>query len=92
MPIYEYECKSCSLIFELNRRFDQNGGANCPRCQSDARRLFSPVPIVFKGTGFYVTDKVEREKQLHTRRNGDRPKSVNKNAEPTHKDKDGAVT
>jgi len=56
MPIYEYECERCSLRFELKRRFGENGGACCPRCQGKARRLFLPVPIIFKGSGFYVTD------------------------------------
>lgn len=56
MPIYEYECEKCLLRFELRRRFDEDGEAACPRCRGDSRRLFSPVPVVFKGTGFYVTD------------------------------------
>ena len=56
MPVYEYECGRCSLRFELKRRFSEDGGAHCPRCQGEVRRLFSPVPIIFKGSGFYVTD------------------------------------
>lgn len=56
MPIYEYECGRCRLRFELKRPFGQNGSMPCPRCQGDTRRLFSPVPIIFKGSGFYVTD------------------------------------
>jgi len=56
MPIYEYECERCQLRFELKRRFSEDGKASCPRCQGEARRLFSPVPIIFKGSGFYVTD------------------------------------
>jgi len=56
MPIYEYECERCSFRFELKKRFSDDGSASCPRCQGEARRLFSPVPIIFKGAGFYVTD------------------------------------
>ena len=56
MPIYEYECEKCSLRFELKRHFGEDGGSSCPRCASEARRLFSAVPIIFKGSGFYVTD------------------------------------
>jgi putative FmdB family regulatory protein len=56
MPTYEYECEKCSLRFELKRRFSDNGSGFCPRCGSEARRIFSPVPIIFKGPGFYVTD------------------------------------
>jgi putative FmdB family regulatory protein len=57
MPIYEYQCRSCSLKFEVHRRFEEHSGASCPKCHSEARRVISPVPIVFKGSGFYVTDK-----------------------------------
>jgi putative FmdB family regulatory protein len=56
MPIYEYECKRCLHRFEVRKGFNDNGGTPCPQCQGDARRLFSPVPIIFKGSGFYVTD------------------------------------
>ena len=56
MPIYEYECEKCLLRFELKRHFGEDGGSPCPQCGNEARRLFSPVPIVFKGSGFYVTD------------------------------------
>jgi putative FmdB family regulatory protein len=56
MPIYEYECERCCSRFELKRRFGDDDGGVCPRCGSPARRLFSPAPIIFKGSGFYVTD------------------------------------
>jgi len=56
MPIYEYECEKCLLRFELKRHFGEDGSIPCPQCGNECRRLFSPVPIVFKGSGFYVTD------------------------------------
>ena len=56
MPIYEYECSKCSLRFELKRQFTEDGSGFCPGCGSEARRVFSPVPVIFKGPGFYVTD------------------------------------
>ena len=56
MPIYEYECQNCCLRFEVKRHFSEDGGTPCPQCQGDTRRIFSPVPIIFKGPGFYVTD------------------------------------
>ncbi len=61
MPIYEYECEKCSLRFELRRRFSDKESGFRPKCGSEARRVFSPVPIIFKGPGFYVTDN--RRKQ-----------------------------
>ncbi len=56
MPLYEYECEKCSHRFEVRRSFSQGSSATCPRCHCAANRVFVPVPIVFKGSGFYVTD------------------------------------
>ena len=57
MPIYEYECKKCACRFELKRRFDEGAGSPCcPQCQGKVRRIFSPSLILFKGSGFYITD------------------------------------
>jgi putative FmdB family regulatory protein len=56
MPIYEYMCPKCNLRFELRQSFSAESVASCPKCQNGARRLFAPVPIIFKGPGFYTTD------------------------------------
>ncbi len=57
MPIYEYECDKCAYRFELKRRFDEDAGNPCcPQCQGKVRQLFFPSVILFKGSGFYVTD------------------------------------
>jgi putative FmdB family regulatory protein len=56
MPRYDYECNSCADIFEVKQGFDDEPVAECPKCKSTARRIFTPVPIIFKGSGFYVTD------------------------------------
>ncbi len=60
MPIYEYRCSVCSCDFELRRRFGDDSGASCPKCNGHGQRVFSPVPIIFKGSGFYVTDSRAR--------------------------------
>ena len=56
MPVYEYLCSSCNHEFELRQSFNDKCEVTCPRCQNNVKRLFSPVPIIFKGSGFYVTD------------------------------------
>jgi putative FmdB family regulatory protein len=56
MPTYDFECVKCHHRFEEKRSFSDNGNADCPRCHCQARRLFTPAPIIFKGSGFYVTD------------------------------------
>ena len=60
MPIYQYLCPKCNLRFELKQSFTDESIITCPRCQNGARRLFSPVPIIFKGSGFYVTDNTTK--------------------------------
>ena len=56
MPIYEYECTKCSHRFEKKQSFHDEPKAECPECKESARRIFQPAPIIFKGSGFYVTD------------------------------------
>ena len=56
MPIYEYECDRCSFQFELRQDFNENTPVSCPQCGGNTQRIFSPVPIIFKGSGFYSTD------------------------------------
>ncbi|HUT67442.1 MAG TPA: FmdB family zinc ribbon protein [Dehalococcoidales bacterium] len=56
MPIYEYECGKCSHRFDVKQGFHDKPEAECPQCREIARRVFHPTPIIFKGSGFYVTD------------------------------------
>jgi putative FmdB family regulatory protein len=56
MPIYEYECSRCHHRFEVKQGFKDRPQAKCPQCNETARRVFHPTPIIFKGSGFYVTD------------------------------------
>jgi putative FmdB family regulatory protein len=56
VPIYEYECGDCCFRFERKQRFDEEPVAMCPKCEGKARRVLHSVPIIFKGSGFYITD------------------------------------
>ena len=56
MPIYEYECSACNFQFERKQRFDEEPVAVCPQCQGKCHRVIHSVPVIFKGSGFYVTD------------------------------------
>ncbi len=56
MPIYQYICSKCNSNFELRQGFNDENVAPCPKCKSESKRRFMPVPIIFKGSGFYVTD------------------------------------
>ena len=56
MPIYDYECKKCHHRFELKKGFNEDSAAKCPECKGKAERIITSVPVIFKGSGFYVTD------------------------------------
>ena len=56
MPTYEYECSVCHFHFERKQRFNEEPVAMCPKCQGKARRVIHSVPVIFKGSGFYITD------------------------------------
>ena len=56
MPIYEYACTACGERLEAKQSFDDPPLEECPVCGGKLRKLYSPVGIVFKGSGFYSTD------------------------------------
>jgi putative FmdB family regulatory protein len=58
MPTYEYECKKCGYVFEVFQNMSDAPLKSCPQCGKDVRRLINGgTGVIFKGSGFYVTDK-----------------------------------
>jgi putative FmdB family regulatory protein len=57
MPIYTYRCESCGVQFERQQKFSDQPLTWCPECSKKSlRKVYTPVGIVFKGSGFYATD------------------------------------
>ena len=56
MPLYDYKCAQCGRVSEVRHGFTDSWNAPCPSCGGSLARVFNPAPIVFKGSGFYVTD------------------------------------
>ncbi len=56
MPIYEYECEICHHQFEIQQKFSDPLIEKCIQCGNGVRKLISAPGIMFKGTGWYVTD------------------------------------
>ena len=56
MPLYDYKCTACGNQYETREGFDAPSRQPCPQCGGEAKRLLHPPPIVFKGSGFYITD------------------------------------
>jgi len=87
VPIYEYECESCHNRFELMQKFSDKPLKKCVKCGGPVYKLLSAPALLFKGTGWYVTDYAspERKKAQKADRdnggNGDNG-DKNKKAEP----------
>src|SRR3954451_9489090 len=71
MPTYQYACTSCGERLEVVQKFSDDPLTVCPVCSGALRKVFSPVGVVFKGSGFYKTDSRS---------------SARKNADPEKKD------
>ena len=76
MPTYQYACTDCGDRSEVVQRFTDDSLTLCTACGGKLRKVFSPVGIVFKGTGFYRTDS----------RNGSSPVGAGKDGAGAAKD------
>ena len=56
MPLYEYACRGCAAHVEVKQSFTDAPLTICDACGGELRRVLQPVGIVFKGSGWYVTD------------------------------------
>jgi putative FmdB family regulatory protein len=62
VPIYEYQCESCQDKFEIKQSMKDDSLTVCPRCGKRVQRLISSPAIMFKGSGWYVTDYSDKMK------------------------------
>ena len=56
MPIYEYRCDDCDVVFEALQRLSDEPLDVCRHCGGSARKIISSPAIHFVGSGWYVTD------------------------------------
>lgn len=56
MPTYSYHCDTCGHDFDAVQRFADEPLKECPQCGAAIRRVIQPVGVVFKGSGWYITD------------------------------------
>lgn len=60
MPAYDFRCTSCRHTFEVTRRAGETEAPVCPECGAPTKRVFTPVGVHFKGSGFHNTDYKSR--------------------------------
>jgi len=56
MPIYEYACRDCGHRFDIRQSWSDDALTVCPECTGAIRRVLHPAGVVFKGSGWYITD------------------------------------
>jgi putative FmdB family regulatory protein len=74
MPIYEYRCENGHL-FEVMQKITDDPVTACETCEAPVQRVFHPIAVHFKGSGFYNTDygtaKRKRESEKSASEGGD---------------------
>jgi putative FmdB family regulatory protein len=75
MPTYEYACTECGEQLEVVQSFTDDALTVCPACKGKLRKVFSPVGVVFKGSGFYKTDSRAKSNGAKVGANGESAKS-----------------
>ena len=61
MPVYVYHCDECGFQFEQQQKFSDNPLKECPNCSKQSlHKVYTPVGIIYKGSGFYSTDHRSR--------------------------------
>jgi putative FmdB family regulatory protein len=91
MPTYEYACTECGDRTEVVQSFADAPPTTCTVCGGPLRKVFSPVGIVFKGSGFYRTDS--RGKPSKADGGGDKAKKpADTSSGSTSKSSDGGTS
>lgn len=73
MPIYEYLCQHCSHRFEVKQSIKDDPLSSCIRCGQAVTKLISSPAIMFKGSGWYITDYSDKLKPTGGTEGGDKP-------------------
>ena len=77
MPTYQYKCKSCENRFETVQKITDAPLTDCPECNGTIQRVLFPAGVVFKGSGWYVTDyrNTSEKAKYESETKGDAPAS-----------------
>jgi putative FmdB family regulatory protein len=81
MPTYEYACMQCGRHIEVVQSFSDEPLRTCENCGGPLKRVFHPVGIVLKGSGFYSTDNRSSKSKLATPSESKKESSESKSSE-----------
>jgi putative FmdB family regulatory protein len=82
VPTYEYECTSCHRRYEVVQRFTDPPLETCEACGGKLKRVYHPVGVVLKGSGFYSTDNRSRKALSPSTKDGGSPDKSDSKSEP----------
>ena len=86
MPTYDYQCKKCGHAFEVFQSMTEKPLKICPECKGPVKRLIgSGAGLIFKGSGFYITDYKKKESPSESK--GKTTASAEKSKESSSKEK-----
>ncbi|CCW36618.1 putative regulatory protein, FmdB family [Chthonomonas calidirosea] len=71
MPTYGYQCTECQHEFQAFQTISAAPIETCPKCNGPVKRLLYPVGIIFKGSGWYITDSRKQENASATEKTSD---------------------
>lgn len=54
MPVYEYECRECKKVFEVQQRISDDPLTQCPECEGEVKKIISMTSFQLKGGGWYA--------------------------------------
>jgi putative FmdB family regulatory protein len=91
MPIYEYRCEN-GHTFEVMQRMSDDPLTECSVCGAPVQRVFHPVAIHFKGSGFYNTDYGKRKRGAAAREDGSSAKSDSSSSDSKSESKSDSKT
>jgi putative FmdB family regulatory protein len=72
MPTYEYECRKCRERVETFQKMSDAPLVECPKCGGELKRVFFPIPVHYKGSGFHTTDYAKKT-STQPGKTGDKP-------------------
>ena len=92
MPTYSYRCTECDNAFDIHQAFTDKTLTECPVCGGKLRKVFSPVGVTFKGSGFYRTDSRTKTDGHGGNRKHTRPETSSPSEAKSEKKSDSAST
>ena len=82
MPIYEYQCEECDHRFEVMQKFSDRPLKKCEKCGGPVHKVLSAPGLLFKGSGWYVTDYANSDRKKAMKAEKDVGSSGDKKPEP----------